>query len=110
MLPVRLSGPRPVASDPANATLRPEHLLAVVDGIDHDHLEEILEVAVEELHERLAQLGAGVARARLQRWNVVLRDPETAGKLALREVVLVTHGAQSDGPDFDVHTDKYTHL
>jgi hypothetical protein len=24
--------------------------------------------------------------------------------------VLVPHGAQSDGPDFDVHTDKYTHL
>jgi hypothetical protein len=25
-------------------------------------------------------------------------------------VVLVTHGAQPDGSDFDVHTDKYTHL
>jgi hypothetical protein len=25
-------------------------------------------------------------------------------------VMLVTHRPQTDGPDFDVHTDKYTHL
>jgi hypothetical protein len=25
-------------------------------------------------------------------------------------VMLVPHRPQTDGPDFDVHTDKYTHL
>ena len=100
----------PKASDPANAALGPEHLLVMVDRIDHDHLEEVLEVAVEQLHQRLAQLRAGVACPRLERWDVVLRNPEPARELALSQVMLVTHRPKTDGPHLDVHTDKYTHL
>jgi hypothetical protein len=110
MPPVRRPARRPDASDPANATLGAKHLLAMVDGIDHDDLEEILEVAVEELHEGLTELRARVAGPRLERGDVVLGHPEAARKLTLGEVVLVTHGSKADGPDFDVHTDKYTHL
>jgi hypothetical protein len=110
MLPVRLTDPWAVVSDPANATLGAEHLLAVVHRVDHDDLEQVLEIAVEELHEGLAQLRARVAGPRLERGDVVLGHPETARELTLGEVVLVTHGAQPDGSDFDVHTDKYTHL
>ena len=93
---------RPPVSSP-RTSLRAQHLLALGDGVDHDHHEEVLEVALEQLHQRLAQLGTGVARARLQRRDVVLGDPEAARKLALREVMTVAHGAQSDGPDLDVH-------
>src|ERR1039458_6611095 len=46
--------------------------LVVVDRIDHHHLEEVLEVALEQLHELLAELGAGVAGPRLQGRDVVL--------------------------------------
>jgi hypothetical protein len=110
MLPMWRPGPVPVPSDAANAALGPEHLLAMIDGIDHDHLEQVLEIASEELHERLAQLRSGVARARLERGNVILGDPEPACELTLSEVMLVPHRPQADGPDLDVHTDKYTHL
>ena len=110
MLPVRRAGPRPVRSDPANAALGPEHLLAMIDRIDHDHLEEILEIAPEELHQRLAQLRSGIAGSGLERRDVVLSYPEPARELTLGEVMLVPHRPQTDGPDFDVHTDKYTHL
>ena len=82
----------------------------MVDGIDHHDLEEVLEVAGEELHQRLAQLRTRVARPRLERRNVVLRDPEPARQLALGQVMLVTHRPQTDCPHLDVHTDKYTHL
>ena len=88
----------------------PEHLLAMVDGVDHHDLEEVLEVAVEELHQRLTQLRAGVARSGLECRDVVLGDPEAARELTLGQVMLVAHRPQSDRPDFDVHTDKYTHL
>jgi hypothetical protein len=110
MLPMWRAGLRPVPSDPANAALGSEHLLAMIDGIDHDHLEEVLEIAPEQLHQRLAQLRARIASSRLERRDVVLGHPQPARKLALREVMLVTHRPQADGPDFDVHTDKYTHL
>ena len=110
MLPVRRAGPGPVRSDPANAALGTEHLLAMIDRIDHDHLEEILEIAPEELHQRLAQLRSRIAGSGLECGDVVLGHPEPASKLTLGEVVLVTHRPQADGPDFDVHTDKYTHL
>ena len=97
-------------SDPANAALGPEHLLAMVDRVHHDHLEEVLEVAAEELHQRLAKLGPGVARPRLQSRDVVLRDAKPARELTLSQVMLVAHRPQPDGPHLDVHTDKYTHL
>jgi hypothetical protein len=110
MVPVRRAGPGPVRSDPANAALGTEHLLAMIDGIDHDHLEEILEITPEQLHQRLTQLGSWVAGSGLERGDVVLGHPEPACKLTLSEMVLVTHRPQTHGSDFDVHTDKYTHL
>jgi hypothetical protein len=110
MLPVWRAGRKPVPSDPANAALGTEDLLAVIDRIDHDHLEEILEIAAEQLHQRLAQLRSGIAGSGLEGRDVVLGHPEPARELTLGEVMLVTHRPQTDGPDFDVHTDKYTHL
>ena len=110
MLPVRRDGAGPVRSDPANAALGTEHLLAMIDRIDHDDLEEILEITPEQLHQRLAQLRSRIAGSGLECGDVVLGHPEPASKLTLGEVVLVTHRPQSDRPDFDVHTDKYTHL
>ncbi len=82
----------------------------MVDRVHHDHLEEVLEVTAEQLHQRLAKLGAGVARPRLQGRDVVLRDAKPARQLALSQVMLVAHRAQPDCPHLDVHTDKYTHL
>jgi hypothetical protein len=98
------------ASDPANAALGSQHLLVVVDRVDHHDLEEILEVAGEELHQRLTQLWTRIARPRLERGDVVLGHPETAGKLTLGQMMLVAHRPQADGPHLDIHTDKYTHL
>ena len=98
------------ASDAANAALGPEHLLVVVDRVDHHDLEEILEITGEELHQRLTQLRAGVACPSLERRDVVLGDSKTAGKLSLGQMMLVTHRPQTDGPHLDIHTDKYTHL
>src|ERR1700733_751052 len=98
------------ASDAANAALGSQHLLVMVDRVDHHHLEEILEVAGKQLHQRLAQLRARVARPGLERRDVVLGDPEPARKLTLGQVMLVTHRPQADGPHLDIHTDKYTHL
>ena len=107
----RCGAPAPArAVRPANAALGPEHLLAVIDRIDHDHLEQVLEIAPEELHERLAQLRSGVAGSRLERGKAASRPPEPARELTLGEVMLVPHRPQSDGSDLDVHTDKYTHL
>jgi len=82
----------------------------MVDRVDHHDLEEVLEIAGEELHQRLAELGAGIARSRLERGDVVLGDPEPARELTLGQVMLVTHRPQADGPHLDIHTDKYTHL
>ena len=104
------SGRSGLASDPANATLGSQHLLVMVDRVDHHHLEQVLEITREQLHQRLAQLRAGVARSRFQCGDVVLGDPEPARKLTLGQVMLVTHRPQTDGPHLDIHTDKYTHL
>jgi hypothetical protein len=83
--------------------LRAEDLFVRVNWIDHHHLEEVLKVALEELHERLAQLGSGIASAGLERRDVVLGDTQAAGQLALREVISVTHGAEPSGTDNDIH-------
>src|ERR1035441_3534186 len=77
--------------------------LVVVDGIDHHHLEEVLEVALEQLHELLAELGAGVAVPRLQGRDVVLSHPQATGQLPLGQLVPVPHGAEPDGAYLDVH-------
>src|SRR5580692_8482550 len=98
------------ASDAANAALGPEHLLVMVDRVDHHDLEEILEITGEELHQRLTELRTGVACPRLERRDVVLGHAEPAGKLALGQMMLVAHRPQTDGPHLDIHTDKYTHL
>ena len=98
------------ASDAANAALGPEHLLVVIDGVDHHDLEEILEIAREELHQRLTELRTGIACPCLERRYVVLGNPKAAGKLTLGQMMLVTHRPQADGPHLDIHTDKYTHL
>ena len=82
----------------------------MVDRVDHHDLEEILEITGKELHQRLTQLRTRVARPRLERRDVVLGDPEAAGKLTLGQMMLVTHRPQTDGPHLDIHTDKYTHL
>jgi hypothetical protein len=74
-----------------------------VDGVDHHDLEEILEVALEQLHERLAQLGSGIAGSGLERRDVVLGHPEAAGQFALREVVSVTHSTEPSGTDNNIH-------
>ncbi len=82
----------------------------MVDRVDHHDLEEILEIAGEQLHQRLAQLRPRVAGAGLERRDVVLRDSQPASKLTLGQMMLVAHRPQTDGPHFDIHTDKYTHL
>src|SRR5580700_720636 len=104
------SGPRGLASDSANAALGSQHLFVVVDRVDHHHLEQVLEVTREELHQRLTQLRPRVARSGFERGDVVLRDPEPARKLTLGQVMLVAHRPQTDGSHLDIHTDKYTHL
>jgi hypothetical protein len=83
--------------------LRAEDLFVHINGVDHDNLEKVLEVALEELHERLAKLGSGIASAGLERRDVVLGDTQAAGQLALREVISVTHGAEPSGTDNDIH-------
>ena len=98
------------ASDAANATLGSQHLFVMVDRVDHHDLEEVLEITAERLHQRLTELRTRVACPRLERRDVVLGDPEAAGKLALGQMMLVTHRPQPDGPHLDIHTDKYTHL
>lgn len=75
----------------------------VADGVDHHHLEQVLEIALKEFHQRLTQLRTGVARACFERGYVVLCDSEPARQLALREVMLVAHRAQADSTDFYVH-------
>jgi len=82
----------------------------MVDRVDHHDLEEILEIAREQLHQGLTELWPRVARARLERRDVVLGHPEPARQLALGQVMLVTHRPQTDGSHLDIHTDKYTHL
>jgi hypothetical protein len=75
----------------------------MVDGINHDYLEQILEVALEEFHQRLAKFWTGIACARLEGWDVVLRDAQPSRELALGEVVLVAHGAQTSRSNLDIH-------
>ena len=99
---------RGCASDPANAALGSQHLLVMIDGVDHHHLEEILEITAEQLHERLAELRPRVAGSRLERGDVVLGHPEPARQLTLGQVMLIAHRPQTDGPHLDIHTDKYT--
>src|SRR6202021_3347501 len=104
------SGRRGFASDSANAALGSQHLFVVVDRVDHHHLEEVLEITPEELHQRLTQLRTRVARPRFKRGDVVLGDPEPARQLTLGKGMVVTHRPQTNGPHLDIHTDKYTHL
>ena len=82
----------------------------MVDRVDHHDLEEVLEITIEQLHQRLAQLRPRVAGSRLESGNVVLGHPEPARQFTLGQVMLVTHRPQADGPHLDIHTDKYTHL
>jgi len=77
----------------------------MVHGIDHHNLEEILEVTVEKLHQRLTQLWSWISSPRLEGWDVVLRDAKPACQLTLRQVVLEARGAQSGGSDLDIHDD-----
>ena len=77
----------------------------MVHWVDHDDLEEILEIAVEELHQCLTQLRPWVSSARFQGGDVVLRDAKPACQLTLRQVVLEARGAQSCGSDLDIHDD-----
>jgi hypothetical protein len=77
----------------------------MVDGVHHHHLEQVLELAIEELHERLTQLGTGVARSGFESGDVVLGDAEPARQLTLSEVVLVSHRPKAGGADLYIHDD-----
>src|SRR5438067_9309444 len=69
----------------------------------HHDLEEVLEIAVEELHQRLAQLGSRPARARFQGGVVVLADRQLMSQSALRQPPLLAHCPQPGRPNLHVH-------
>jgi hypothetical protein len=75
----------------------------MVNGIHHHHLEQILEVALEEFHQRLAKFWTGIACACLEGRDVVLCDAQPSRELALGEVVLVAHGTQASRSNLDIH-------
>src|SRR5438477_11895856 len=89
--PKNVPGPRRTSLYGARFAFGSEHLLAMVDGIDHHHLEEILELALEQFHQCAPKLGAGIAGTRLKRRDVVLGDVEPSCQLALGQMVLLPH-------------------
>src|SRR6266699_1071831 len=82
---------------------RLQYLLARTLRVYHDHLEEVFEVHVEELDQRLAQFRAGPARPRLEGRNIVLADAQVVFQLALCQALLLAHCPQSGGPNLDIH-------
>src|SRR5438094_4887113 len=75
----------------ASVIARLQYLLARTLRVHHDDLEEILEVGVEKLHQRLSQFGTRPARPRLQRRNIVLANAEVVRQLALRQTLFLAH-------------------
>src|SRR2546426_2560673 len=90
---------RPLLLNGSSLAVRAKHLFAVIHRIHHHDLEEVFELALEELHERPAELGAGVAGPGFERRDVVLGDVEPACQLALGEMVLLAHCLETDRPD-----------
>src|SRR6266566_3516746 len=82
---------------------RLQHLLARTLRVYHDHLEEVFEVHVEELDQRLAQFRAGPARPRLEGRNIVLADAQVVCQLALCQALLLAHCPQAGCSNLDIH-------
>src|SRR6202165_5104267 len=78
---------------------RLEHLLAGTLRVHHDHLEEVLEIHVEEFDQCLAQLWARSARTRLESRNIVLADAQVVRQFALRQTLFLAHRSQPGRPD-----------
>src|SRR2546422_8810176 len=93
----------PRASTRASVIARLQYLLARTLRVHHDDLEELLEVDVEKLHQRLPQLGARPARPRLQRRNIVLADAKVVRQLALRQTLFLAHRPQPGRPNLAIH-------
>src|SRR5258708_12352251 len=93
----------PTSSTRASMIARLEYLLAGTLGVHHDDLEEVLEVHVEKLDQRLAQLGTGSARPRLECRNIVLADAQVVCQLTLCQALLFAHRPQPGRPNLDIH-------
>jgi hypothetical protein len=80
-----------------------KNLLALGFGINQDDLEQIFESAAEILCHLLLELGAGVARAALDRRDVVLGNAKVATQLTLRHPPFLTESAKASGAYLNPH-------
>src|SRR6266513_2601173 len=98
-----LSRSPPASSTRASMIARLQHLLARTLRVHHDDLEEVLEVHVEELDQRLAQFRAGPARARFKSRNIVLANARVVRQFALCQALLLAHRPQPGCSNLDIH-------
>ena len=80
-----------------------ENLLAAGFAIDQDDLEQVLEPAAKVLDELLLELGSGSPGAGLDRGDVVLRNAEVVGQLALGQALRLPHRLEADSANLDFH-------